>query len=158
MHRVPVGMTRRRQHHGQAKRGATGQGPVAPLYVVPCRLRHVAGETTAGLRGHRAARFGTATAGLSAPAHHLIVARQALATLRASLAGLGAETADPTVEFRTPEHEVGARGAGLGAIEQRPDVGGIGMLATHVQAMRRRLDADGVAVGAIGDAVSHLGA
>lgn len=107
----------------------------------------------AGSAGHLAAALGAAPALLRATAH--LVAVEPLAGLGAAITGLGADTAGVVVERRAAEHEVSARVADVGAVEQRPDVLSGGVLAAFVQAVDDRRQADVVAVGAAVNAVVH---
>ncbi|MGI8482639.1 MAG: hypothetical protein ACR2OU_00055 [Thermomicrobiales bacterium] len=60
------------------------------------------------------------------------------------------------MELGTAQHEIGARRTGIGAIEQQMDMVRPGVLPAHLQAMHGCLNTDIVAVGAVGDAFSHL--
>lgn len=113
-----------------------------------------------GLRrhfGHLAARLGALAAHMGATPHHLVAIGQALAIIRATFANIGAHAAGPGVELRTAQHEVCARRADLGAIEQQADMTRFSVLAAHLQTMLCRFKTDCVAVRAVLDALTHVG-
>jgi hypothetical protein len=108
-----------------------------------------------GHRGHVLARIGAATARLGAGAH-ICIATEPLAVLRTALADLGAHTTCAAMHSRTAQHKVCADLADLGAIKHQPNVGRLGMLATHLQAMRNGRQANAVAVQTVRDAGAQL--
>src|SRR3954454_17969793 len=59
------------------------------------------------------------------------------------------------MQRRGAQHEVAADVAGLGAVEQRPDELGIGVVATAAQAVLDGGHAAVMAVRALGDALAH---
>ena len=106
---------------------------------------------------HSAAGFRTATAHLST-APHLLVLAHAIAFLGTARTDLCTHSTRARVQIRATEHEVGARLADLGTIQEEPDVRGLGVLASELQAMRDGLHADLVAFGTVSDALLHVAA
>src|SRR5690606_8638732 len=109
----------------------------------------------AGSGRHPAAGFGTAPAHLGA-APHLVVIAEAPAILGTALADLSAGGADVPVQVGPSDHEIGAGPADLGAVDQQPDMPRLGVPAALVQAMRNRLQADAVTIGAVANALLDI--
>jgi hypothetical protein len=80
-----------------------------------------------------------------------------LAVLSAQLADLGADAAGAGVQVRAAQHEVGAGGADLNAVQHQADVVRRRVRTALLQAVGHGLQADGVAVLAVVDALAHLG-
>ena len=111
-----------------------------------------------GSGGHALAGFRAASAHLGATQHHGVAIGQPLTFLGAARARLGADAAGAAVQLRAAQHEVRRGGAHLGAVQQHMLMMGAGVFAPHAQAVQGSLRADVVALGAIGDALTHLGA
>ena len=79
----------------------------------------------------------------------LLVSRVNSAGFFARAAELGAGAAGDDMEWRAPQHEVGARLAQLGTIKQHADEVDLGIIATARDAMLKRQRADSVAVKAL---------
>jgi len=103
---------------------------------------------------HLATGLHAAPARLGALAYDRVVG-ELLARARAAAAGVRAAAAVELVQRRGAQHQVPADVAGLGAVEQRPDELGRGVLAAALQAVLQRGRAQVMAVRAIGDAVVH---
>lgn len=103
---------------------------------------------------HCGALVGAPPACIRAAVH--FIAADLFARARTFAADLGAQCAEVGVKFRAAHHEVGARGARLGAIEQRLDVLRGRMLSAHSQASLHRLQAGAVALHTRHDAALHL--
>ncbi|HTJ54879.1 MAG TPA: hypothetical protein VL380_05635, partial [Nitrosospira sp.] len=61
-----------------------------------------------------------------------------LATLGAGVAHVGADPADLFAKSRTAQHEIGRGLADLGAVHHQPEMVGLDVLATRLQAMVHR--------------------
>src|SRR6266545_4498096 len=112
-------------------------------------------RTADGRYALRRHHYRHAPAGLSAAAAcrgavlHGRIFAQLFARLGAALTDLGADAAGARVEIRAAQHKVRARLADLGAVEQQPDVRGLGVLAALLQAVGNGSHADAVAVQAL---------
>ena len=104
--------------------------------------------------GHALAGVGAAAADLRTGLH--LGSADRLARLRAGAADFGARPAGDAVVLGTTDHEIGARPADLGAVEQGPDVVRIGVLPAHLQAPLRAREANALALGADFDTRLHL--
>ena len=82
-------------------------------------------------RGHVLARFGATAASLGAGVHIRVVT-QPLAVARTALADFGTHTTCAAMKLGTAQHKVRAGLADLGAIEQQPNMGRLGVLAAHL--------------------------
>jgi hypothetical protein len=104
---------------------------------------------------HPLAAFGAASARLRTSLH-LGVITHLLATRRALLTYLSANTACARVQIRSEQHKVGARLADFSAGEQQLNVARLRMLAAHLQAVRNCLQTDAVTAQTLVDALLHL--
>lgn len=103
--------------------------------------------------GHPIAFRGAASARFSALFHRFT--GKSFAGLGASAADRGASGAGVFVQGGASQHEVGARGADLGAIDERSDVARLSVLPAHFKAALDGLDADPMAILARFDAALH---
>ncbi|MGH7561725.1 MAG: hypothetical protein ACRENB_11980 [Gemmatimonadales bacterium] len=106
--------------------------------------------------GHALARLLAAAALLRTLLHHPVIAGHVLAVLGARAADIGADPADELVPVGSPQHEVRRGLTDLGAIEQQPDVGWIGVLASEFEAVIYGLKADVVTSQTLVAAFLHL--
>jgi hypothetical protein len=87
--------------------------------------------------------------------HHRIV-RHAAAFSFALAARFGAHAADPSVKRRSAKHEPCARLTNLGAIIERANVAGLGVLSSQLETVLHGLRAGGITGEALVDALLHL--
>lgn len=105
---------------------------------------------------HLRARFGASPAHFRAALHHGVDRIHSITIVGATAADLGAYTARLVVHLGSPEHEIGAGLANLDAISHQADVIRLGVPASHLQTVRHRFQANGVAILTILDALPHF--
>ena len=107
-------------------------------------------------RRHASARLGATPTCIRTLRHQLVASAHGPAGCLARPADLGTGRARVHAVIRAAEHEVRRRLTDFRAVEQQPDVMRLGVLAAEVEAVVRRLEADGVAAGAFVEALLHL--
>jgi hypothetical protein len=105
---------------------------------------------------HLFAALLTLAADLRTSLHRLVPAPHALAILGTSLADVRAQIAELVMIFAQPAHKIRMRDAGLSAILQNPLMLRGCMLASQHQAVRRRFQADRMALQAQRNALPHF--
>jgi hypothetical protein len=152
---------------GKGIRGT--QQPDDTRLVGEARARHERGPgrgtlpqprvvTGLGRAGHPTTRLSTATTPVGTGFHLLVASVDAFTVLSTALTDFRTHPAYPRVQVGTAKHEVGARLANLGTIEQQANVAPFRMLPAHLQAVRRCFDAYTMAISAVLNALLHLGA
>jgi hypothetical protein len=131
---------------------AAGAGTLPPLYAH--RVLRFSGSYRAC---HALAGFGAFAADFSAATHHLVLRAGLLAGFGALPAQLGANGAGAPMLRGAAQHEIGARPADVGAVQQDSHMLCFGVLASQLEAVIRSLHSDVVAVRTVLDALPYLG-
>jgi hypothetical protein len=108
------------------------------------------------VEGHGLATLGAAAAEFSTPEHGFVMAAHLLAIIRTEGADLGAHLTVTMMVFGQSRHKAGGGEASLGAIGEQCLVFRGSMFAAEHEAMLRCLEAEGMAVQAVGDALAHF--
>lgn len=93
--------------------------------------------------GHALTGFGTAAADLGALLHHLIITK-ASAVIGAALTDLGTDATGTRMKIRATQHKISAGLANLDTVQQKPDMGRLGVAPAHGQTMGDGLQTDAV--------------
>jgi hypothetical protein len=107
--------------------------------------------------GHSPAGIGAAAARVGAPTHFLVVGHP-VAILGTGVAHLRTDAARLVVLGRSPQHEVGAYGADLGAVGEYPNMIGTRVHPAFFEAMGDHREADLMTGRAFVNALSHVAA
>ena len=126
----------------------------------PFRSKRISPAATRWLLSHlrhSPARFGATATGVGASLHHLVVAAHRATIGLAGATDFRARAARFGVVLRSEQHSLRAGAANFCAGQECADVAVLGVLASELQAVLHRLEADGIAVKAVVDTLTQLG-